>query len=122
MTIRRRVTGRNHRDQETLPDSDYQKLDMLLENNDLKAAKVEFDRLIKTGHLAGRIAGRFKSLRPFTGTRGRDVEFYNSLSDEQKKMYDRAKNEQQEQAKRFFAMFQSQPQTNNTEDVPAFSE
>ena len=110
------------RDQETLPDSDYRRLDTLLEANELKAAKKEYDQLVASGHRAVRIAARFRTLRPFTGTRERDLEFYNSLTDEQKKVYDRAKTEQQEQAKRFFSMFRSVPQTNKTEDVPAFAE
>jgi hypothetical protein len=110
------------RDQETLPDSDYRKLDTLLEADDLKGAKKEYDRLVGSGHRAVRIAARFRTIRPFTGTRERDQDFYNSLSDGQKKVYDRALADQREQGKRFFSMFGTPAQTNDAEEVPAFSE
>lgn len=89
------------RDQETLPDSAYRDLDMLLEAGDLKGARKEYDRLVREGHKPSVIAARFRNFRPFTGTVERDKAFYNSLSTKERKLYDRARAEHQQQYERF---------------------
>lgn len=95
------VAYQKARDQETLPESAYRDLDTLLESNDLKAAKKEYDRLVKEGHKPNVIATRYRNFRPFTGTVERDKAFYNSLSLRNRKLYDRARAEHQEQNERF---------------------
>ncbi len=115
------IAWQKSRDQETLPDSAYRDLDSLLEAGDLKGAKREYDRLIREGHKPSVIAARYRNFRPFTGTVARDKTFYNSLSKQNRKLYDRARAEHQQQNERFKQIKGTVP-TPDEAQTPAFAE
>lgn len=79
------------RDAEAKGDSAYRKLDALLDAEDLKGAKDEFEALQKEGHNAHSISLRYSHVqRPFTGNTAREVQFRASLNPQEKAVYDKA--------------------------------
>jgi hypothetical protein len=79
------------RDSDAKMESQYRKLDDLLDAGDMDGAKKEYKALIAEGHTAQNIATRYNGIfRPFTGSAARERTFKASLSTEQLKTYNEA--------------------------------
>ena len=77
--------------------SDYRKLDVLLEAGEMDAARKEYKALIADGHSKDAIEQRFKATnhagqvaRPFTGSQEREAKFKASLTPDERLEYNRA--------------------------------
>lgn len=90
-------------EKETLPDSDYKPLREALINNDFKTAKELYDKLLET-RSPDRVTSVFNNPRPFSGSNEREAKFKSSLTEEQRKLYEQAKQEQRELKTRFSRM------------------
>ncbi|MEI6194984.1 MAG: hypothetical protein WCS42_11720, partial [Verrucomicrobiota bacterium] len=92
------------RDSATFAQTPYRKLDALLDAGDLANAKLEYAALIQDGHTAKMMAARYDHSAPYTGNLDREAKFKASLTDEQKKIYTEAKQEQAARQKAFKAI------------------
>lgn len=74
------------------PVSKYQQLRYALEDGDIEKAKAEYQKLRTAGMVPSKIASGFKESidHPFTGTKGTDVKFSQSLNADGKNAYDMA--------------------------------
>lgn len=78
--------------QTTFPDSDYKPLREALIKNDVRGARQTYDALLRT-RTPEQISRAFSTERPFTGSNAAERQFYNSLSAEDKELYQQAKKE-----------------------------
>jgi len=98
-------TYQRHRDDEARGESDYRKLDALLDAGKLDQAAEEYAELVKDGHKPESVQARYDKTKPmFTGKKDREDLFVQSLSAGQRQIYDRATQEREERAARFKQM------------------
>jgi len=94
------------RDAEVRQQSIYKGLDNLLQAGDTKAAREEYQNLIAEGHTPRSIASRYGRQTPFTGSRERETQFFNSLNPGQQKVYQQALADRQSLAGKFAQLMQ----------------
>jgi hypothetical protein len=99
-------TWQKQREQQTLPESDYNKLTTLLEMDDLAGARKEYQRLLKKGHTARAMNARYSGSHPFTGTIVREAAFVAQLDPNQARIYRRAQAEHTRTYQQFRRMTQ----------------
>lgn len=92
-------------DRGTYPVSKYQPMRYALEDGDLKAAEIEYNKLVATGLTPPKIMLGFREAlnHPFTGSTAKDRAFKNSLTPENKALYDEAL----QQRRRIWNQFQT---------------
>ncbi len=94
------------RDGSAWGNSDYRKLDALLDAGDLAGARQEYDGLLKDGKVPANIEGRYERQAPFTGNQKREAKFLESLTPKQLELYDKARAEQTARNQAFKAMLE----------------
>lgn len=105
------VAQQAERNREVLPESSYKALRQALQNEDLKQAKIEYDKLLPTKGNA-RVSGATlinKAMQPgapFTGSKRTENDFLRSLTPEEREIYDAAKKERVELYRAFQRMKQ----------------
>lgn len=95
------VKFQTDRDNRSGPPSDYRALDNLLDAGQPEKAKAEYEKLLKQGRTAEQIKARYDRSLPFTGNSTRETDFVNSLTEAQKKTYQRAREEQRARREAF---------------------
>ncbi len=94
------------RDGSAWGNSDYRKLDALLDAGDLAGARQEYDGLLKDGKVPANIEGRYERQAPFTGNQKREAKFLESLTPKQRELYEKARAEQTARNQVFKAMLE----------------
>ena len=83
-------------------ESPYRGLDNTLDAGNMSDAKAEYQKLIASGYTAAQIAQRYdKTPPPFTGNSQREIQFFNSLSPADQKVYREAQTERRERQQEF---------------------
>lgn len=92
-------------DRGTYPVSKYQPMRYALEDGDLKTAEIEYNKLVEAGLTPPKIMLGFREAlnHPFTGSTAKDRAFKNSLTPENKALYDEAL----QQRRRIWNQFQT---------------
>ena len=86
----------------------HRALDDALDAQDLARAAKEYERLLASEHKAASIRSRYSNWRrPFTGSRELEEQFRESLSEPQKRAYERAMAERNERNYRFQKLLDS---------------
>lgn len=87
----------------TFPDSDYKPLREALVKNDMAGAQTAYDHLVQT-RTPKVVEHTMQHSRPFTGTPATEAKFKQSLTEDQKMLYERAQQERQENYKKFLRL------------------
>jgi hypothetical protein len=100
-------------DEGSFPESDYLDLNNALRRGDMKVAKEQIERLKEEGGKNDKQLEKYYETYAkyrFTGSKEREEEFYSSLNEEQKNVYDKAKGSNQEVSNRFFQIMGTSPE------------
>lgn len=99
-----KLVAEYERDQKTVnADSDYKPMREALDRGDLKQARDEYEKLLKTKK-RDLITQTMRDFRPFTGSLEAESKFKRSLDPEQQALYDRAKAERKALYRKFQEM------------------
>ena len=89
-------------------ESPYRGLDNTLDAGNMNDAKAEYQKLIASGYTPAQIAQRYnKTPPPFTGNSQREIQFLNSLSPADQKVYREAQTERRERQQAFAKMLRA---------------
>lgn len=96
------------RDAEAIVQSQFRKLDDLLDAGDLEAARKEYEALKAEGHTDQGFLNHFAQ-RPFTGNAAREAAFKESLTPAELKVYQQALQDRAKRRENFGKMLQGEP-------------